>query len=121
LERLGLERLGPLLEQSSRWDVTLSEEEQQSLVFARVLLHSPAWLIIDEALEALEEQVIPKVGDILATDLKGAGVLYIGRPGVQDVDFGRVLHLVNATEGDATASQPPTSTAAADHALPAIP
>ena len=42
LERLGLERLVPLLDQSRRWDQDLSEDEQQTLAFARALLHAPA-------------------------------------------------------------------------------
>jgi putative ATP-binding cassette transporter len=99
LERLGLERLTPMLEETRRWEGVLSEEEQQSLAFARALLHAPAWLVIDEALEALEEDALPRVREILTQDLKNAGVLYIGRTGAQDSMFGRVIHLVNDPEG----------------------
>jgi putative ATP-binding cassette transporter len=99
LERLGLERLAPMLEESRRWDGVLSDEEQQSLVFARALLHAPDWLVIDEALEALDEGALPRVREILTQDLKHAGVLYIGRTGAQDPLFGRVIHLVNDPEG----------------------
>jgi vitamin B12/bleomycin/antimicrobial peptide transport system ATP-binding/permease protein len=99
LERLGLERLAPMLEESRRWEGVLSDEEQQSLVFARALLHAPDWLVIDEALEALDEDALPRVREILAQDLKRAGVLYIGRTGAQDSTFGRVIHLVNDPEG----------------------
>jgi putative ATP-binding cassette transporter len=99
LERLGLERLTPILEETRRWEGVLSDEEQQSLAFARALLHAPAWLVIDEALEALEEAALPRVREILTQDLKHAGVLYIGRTGAQDPIFGRVIHLVNDPEG----------------------
>jgi vitamin B12/bleomycin/antimicrobial peptide transport system ATP-binding/permease protein len=99
LERLGLERLTPMLEETRRWDGVLSDEEQQSLAFARALLHAPAWLVIDEALEALEEDALRRVREILTQDLKHAGVLYIGRTGAQDSIFGRVIHLVNDPEG----------------------
>jgi vitamin B12/bleomycin/antimicrobial peptide transport system ATP-binding/permease protein len=99
LERLGLERLTPMLEETRRWEGVLSDEEQQSLAFARALLHAPAWLVIDEALEALEETALPRVRKILTEDLKHAGVLYIGRTGAQDSIFGRVIHLVNDPEG----------------------
>src|SRR5580698_3715054 len=99
LERLGLERLTPMLEETRRWEGVLSEEEQQSLAFARALLHAPAWLVIDEALEALDEDALPRVREILTQDLKNAGVLYIGRTGAQDPMFGRVIHLVNDPEG----------------------
>jgi putative ATP-binding cassette transporter len=99
LERLGLERLRPMLEETRRWEGVLTEEEQQSLAFARALLHAPAWLVIDEALEALDEDALPRVREILTQDLKNAGVLYIGRTGAQDSIFGRVIHLVNDPEG----------------------
>ncbi len=95
LERLGLERLAPMLDESQRWDNVLSEGERGSLAFVRALLHEPAWLIIDEALEALEEETVPKVIDILTKDLEHTGVLYIGRSGAQDGFFRRTLHLVN--------------------------
>jgi putative ATP-binding cassette transporter len=99
LERLGLERLTPMLEETRRWEGVLSEEEQQSLAFALALLHAPAWLVIDEALEALDEESLPRVREILTQDLKDTGVLYIGRTGAQDSMFGRVIHLVNDPEG----------------------
>jgi putative ATP-binding cassette transporter len=99
LERLGLERLTPLLEETRRWETVLSDGEQQSLAFARALLHAPAWLVIDEALEELEADASPRVRDILTQDLKRTAILYIGRAGAQDSVFGRVIHLVNDPEG----------------------
>jgi vitamin B12/bleomycin/antimicrobial peptide transport system ATP-binding/permease protein len=99
LERLGLERLTPMLEEARRWETVLSDGEQQSLAFARALLHAPAWLVIDEALEALEEDASPRVRGILTEDLKDTAILYIGRSGAHDMLFGRVIHLVNDPEG----------------------
>jgi vitamin B12/bleomycin/antimicrobial peptide transport system ATP-binding/permease protein len=99
LERLGLTRLTPMLEETRRWESVLSDEEQECLAFARVLLHAPAWLIIDEALEALEDDATPRVREMLTQELKNTGVLYIGRSGAQDVLFGRAIHLVNDPEG----------------------
>jgi vitamin B12/bleomycin/antimicrobial peptide transport system ATP-binding/permease protein len=95
LERLGLERLTPMLDESRRWEAVLSDGEHQSLAFARALLHAPSWLIIDEAIEALEADTVPKVIDILSKDLEHTGVLYIGRSGAHDSLFRRTLHLVN--------------------------
>ncbi len=42
LDRVGLQRLTPMLEQSRRWDRELNWEEQQSLMFARLLIHATA-------------------------------------------------------------------------------
>jgi putative ATP-binding cassette transporter len=106
LSRLGLERLAPMLDESQRWESMLSDGEHQSLQFARALLHSPAWLIVDDALEALEEDQIPKVVEIFREDLARTGVLYIGRGGAHDSLFERKLHLVNgvAPEGSLSPS-----------------
>src|SRR5450755_976082 len=38
--RLGLRRLVPMLDMSRRWDRELSDDEQQSLIFARLLIHA---------------------------------------------------------------------------------
>jgi putative ATP-binding cassette transporter len=99
LERLGLERLTPMLDESRRWDVALNEAEQQSLAFARALLHAPAWLVIDETLESLEQEQDPRVSEVLSKDLAETGILYIGRAGAHDVLFRRTLHLVDDDAG----------------------
>jgi vitamin B12/bleomycin/antimicrobial peptide transport system ATP-binding/permease protein len=105
LKRLGLDRLAPMIEESRRWDAVLSDGEQQSLVFARALLHAPAWLVIEEALAGLEEDALPRVAQVLTEDLKNTGVLYIGRSGVHDALFGRAVHLVNDADGLRLAAQ----------------
>ena len=48
LERLGVDRLVPMLDQSRRWDRILGDGEQQSLAFARAVIHAPPWLLIDQ-------------------------------------------------------------------------
>jgi putative ATP-binding cassette transporter len=55
LERLGLDRLVPMLDQSRRWDRILSEGEKQSLAFARAVIHAPSWLLIEEVLDTLDD------------------------------------------------------------------
>jgi putative ATP-binding cassette transporter len=114
LERLGLERLSPMLDESHRWESVLSDGEHQSLAFARALLHAPAWLIIDEAIDGLEADAVPRVTDLLTKELARTGVLYIGRTGAQDGLFGRTLHLVDdARRSVGTAPARHASTAAA--------
>jgi vitamin B12/bleomycin/antimicrobial peptide transport system ATP-binding/permease protein len=94
LARLKLDRLVPLLDVSHRWDHELSEDEQQTLAFARVVLHAPPWILIDEVLDALEEDARQAVLDIFAKDLEHTGVIHIGRADAHDHLFSRVLHLV---------------------------
>ena len=94
LARLKLDRLVPLLDVSRRWDHELSEDEQQTLAFARVVLHAPPWILIDEVLDALEDDARQAVLDIFTTDLQHTGVIHIGRAEAHDHLFSRVLHLV---------------------------
>jgi putative ATP-binding cassette transporter len=95
LDRLGLERLVPLLDASRRWDRDLSEDEQQAIAFARLLLHAPRWVVIDGALDSLDAQTRERVLRLFSEDLAGSGLLYIGRSDPQRGFFSHVLHLIN--------------------------
>jgi putative ATP-binding cassette transporter len=94
LVRLKLDRLEPLMDVSRRWDHELSEDEQQTLAFARVVLHAPPWVLIDEVLDSLDENARRCVLDLFAKDLPHTGVIHIGRADAHDHLFSRVLHLV---------------------------
>jgi putative ATP-binding cassette transporter len=115
LERLGLDRLVPMLDQSRRWDLVLHDGEQQSLAFARAVIHAPRWILIDQVLESLDEDTCRRVCDVIAKDLAGSGVIHIGRTTLRNDLFGRVLHLVKDPqtfwfhpEGDLEPSAPPS-------------
>ena len=94
LERLALVHLVPLLDMTRRWDRELNEDERHRVVFARALLHAPPWMMIDAALDALDEHTRIRVLDVLGSDLKRTGIIYIGRAADRDGSFGRTLHLV---------------------------
>jgi putative ATP-binding cassette transporter len=94
LQLLGLRRLVPMLAMSRRWDRELSDDEQHSLAFARVVLHAPPWVIVDEVLDSIDEQARERVINIFATDLKRTGIINIGRGKARDPVFARVLHLI---------------------------
>lgn len=94
LVRLKLDRLVPMLDLDHRWDRELSEDEQQTLTFARVVLHSPPWVLIDEVLDSLDEDARQEILDIFIADLPQTGIIHIGRADGRDHLFSRVLHLV---------------------------
>jgi putative ATP-binding cassette transporter len=94
LARLGLESLEPLLDVAKRWDRELSEDEQQRLAFATLLLHAPHWVLIDEVLDALDDDSLQRVSEVLTRDLQRTGIIYIGRAETQDRLFSRVVHLI---------------------------
>jgi vitamin B12/bleomycin/antimicrobial peptide transport system ATP-binding/permease protein len=93
LSRGGLDRLIPSLDRVARWDRVLSEDEQQSLAFARLSLLNPRWVVVDQALDGMEDEALERVLDILRNDLKDAAVIYIGRRMRHDGMFSRVLCL----------------------------
>jgi len=94
LDRLGLQRLTPMLDLSRRWDRELSEDDQQSLMFARLLIHAPRWVLIDEVLDSLDEETRMRALDIFSKDLQDTAVIHIGRIDGSDPMFTRVLHLI---------------------------
>ena len=94
LQLLGLRRLVPMLAKTGRWDRELSDDEQQSLAFARVVMHAPPWVLIDEVLDSIDEEIRERVINIFATELKGTGIIHIGRGRARDPLFARVLHLI---------------------------
>ena len=94
LRRLKLQRLVPMLDRAGHWQQELSEEELTGLVFARVVLHNPEWLVIDEILGTADADTLATVRDVLAKELQHSAVIHIGRQVTDDHTFGRVLHLV---------------------------
>jgi vitamin B12/bleomycin/antimicrobial peptide transport system ATP-binding/permease protein len=100
LSRLGLERLAPLLDVTSRWDRELSQDEQISLAFARIVLQKPAWVLVDDTFGSLDDETLERVIDVFANELARTGLINIGRAAqARDPLFSRVLHLVKAPAG----------------------
>ena len=62
-KRVGLEHLIDRIEDEAPWDQTLSGGEKQRLAFARIFLHSPDIIVLDEATAALD----PNSQDALMT------------------------------------------------------
>jgi putative ATP-binding cassette transporter len=96
LYRLGLERLVPSLDETQRWDRELSQDEQLCLVFARIVLQSPPWLLIDGTLGTLDDDVRELVVDVLTKELKDTGIIHIGGAAEAQPLFSTLLHLVRA-------------------------
>ncbi|HWF98745.1 MAG TPA: ABC transporter ATP-binding protein/permease [Steroidobacteraceae bacterium] len=95
LRRLGLERLVPMLDETARWDHTLNEDEQQAVAFARLMLHVPRWILVDEALDSIDLQTRERIVDLFSRELAESALIYIGRADPKGGFFSRVLHLVN--------------------------
>jgi putative ATP-binding cassette transporter len=97
LERLGLERLVPMLDSTRRWDRELSQDEQISLAFSRIVLQKPLWALIDDTLGSLDDETLERVVDVFANELEDTTIINVGRAQqARDPLFTRVLHLVKA-------------------------
>ncbi|MEJ1159131.1 ABC transporter ATP-binding protein/permease [Prosthecomicrobium sp. N25] len=56
LAEAGIAHLGAALEREGRWDRNLSLDEQQALAFARLMLHRPDWVFLDDAASAFDTE-----------------------------------------------------------------
>ena len=97
--RWDLQPIASLLDLSARWENVLTEDEQQLLVFARLLLHKPDWVVIDEALDFLEEDARRQILAMLGNELPNSTIIHIGRSEAGDHFFTRVLHLIKDPHG----------------------
>ncbi len=105
LTRVGLERLVDQLPVRERWDRVLSLGEQQRLAFARLMLHQPKWIFMDEATAALDEANQDAMMQLVLDEMPGAALISIGhRPGLEAFHT-RTLKLRRA-EGGARLSRP---------------
>ena len=107
LERVDLDNLVPSLDRSERWDRQLPLDEQQRLAFARVLLHRPRWVVLDDATGALGEEHRRLVLSIFEQELAGSAVIRLGRDPAVDRFRGRVLHIVERPGGPCLISDLP--------------
>jgi putative ATP-binding cassette transporter len=78
LERVGLGHLVERLEDEEPWDQILSGGEKQRIAFARLLLHRPEIVVLDEATAALDPASQDKMMEILTEDLGATTIVSVG-------------------------------------------
>ena len=105
LYRLGVERLALMLDETRRWDRELSQDEQMGLVFARMLIQSPPWVLVDGTFGSLDDDVLEVVMDVFRKELKDTGIIHIGGPGEAHPLFSTVLHLIKSPSAADAARQ----------------
>ena len=97
-QSVDLPHLSSELDRHANWDNELTNDEAQRLAFARLLLHKPHWICIDQALDGLSEAERKKILTIFGAELADAAVISFN-----DIDLcagfsTRTLHLVQASE-----------------------
>jgi ABC-type uncharacterized transport system fused permease/ATPase subunit len=94
LERTGLARHAKDLDETRRWDRELREDEQMALSLARVALHAPDWVVLDDTFSAMEDETLERVIELFTRDLTQTTIIHIGRSTQAHLPlFARVLHL----------------------------
>lgn len=77
LERVELGDLAEDLGLSENWEKALTREQQQRLGFARLLLHRPHWILLQEALDSLDPEGEARMMQALVDELPDAAILTI--------------------------------------------
>jgi putative ATP-binding cassette transporter len=95
LARVGLGRFVALLDRKQRWDKDLELGEQQCLAFARLLLHKPRWVLIDDAMSALDDERRRTMLSIFERELAGAALIITGRSPAHNGFYTRTLRLLH--------------------------
>ena len=107
LMRCGLEHLIPRIDETDKWSSLLSDGEQQRLAFARVLIHPPDILIMDEPTSSLDELSQFRMMEYMRDLLPDTMVIHAGhRPGLERF-HDRVIHLVREMRDEPATTQGP--------------
>ena len=93
LRRVGLGDWAGHLGVVENWDSVFSVAQQQRLSFARMLLHRPDWIFLSDATNALDAAAQREMAELLAKEFPSATVVAVGRAGMFDGFFQRVLHV----------------------------
>jgi putative ATP-binding cassette transporter len=78
LDKVGLGHLKDRLEEDAPWDQTLSGGEKQRLTVARVLLHRPDIIVLDEATAALDPKSQDELMKLLSDAMEGLTIISVG-------------------------------------------
>lgn len=84
LECVGLLRLVPRLDERDNWGQVLPQRVQQQLGFARIILHRPAWVFMEEATDAFDPKGERLILEMLFRELPNITLLNISfHPGLR--------------------------------------
>ena len=78
LDLCHLPHLSNVLDRSDNWAQSLSLGEQQRVAFARILLHRPDYVFLDEATASVEEEIEEMLYQLIRSHLSHAAVISVG-------------------------------------------
>jgi putative ATP-binding cassette transporter len=77
-KHVGLSHLVDKIEDEAPWDQTLSGGEKQRLAFARIFLHNPDIIVLDEATAALDPESQDKLMELLSQQPEETTLVSVG-------------------------------------------
>lgn len=101
LRAVGLERLTGSLDRVASWSEELNTDELRLVAFARLSLHRPDWVIIDEAFDTIDAAAHERVRAMFEGELASTGVVYFGPARQSGGLFDRTVHLAKDKRGPA--------------------
>jgi vitamin B12/bleomycin/antimicrobial peptide transport system ATP-binding/permease protein len=107
---VGLEHLKAELDIEDRWDRRLTDDEKQSLAFARVVLQKPDWVVANDALDILNPTSRMRIREILQGALSHIGIINIGHDVPETGVYHYKVRLVRDPHGPAFDSDRATQT-----------
>jgi putative ATP-binding cassette transporter len=99
LDRVGLGHLAERLNEADTWEQILTSGEQQRLGFARLLLHRPKWIFLQEATDALDPEGERKLMQLLIDEFPTATIMTVGFHADLETYHQRKLTMTPTPEG----------------------
>lgn len=94
LAEVGLNELIEHLEETDNWTSSLTREQQQRLGAARVLLHKPKWILLQESLDSLGPEAEVAMLRMILQQLPAAAILNITKEPNAEVLHQRIIELL---------------------------
>jgi vitamin B12/bleomycin/antimicrobial peptide transport system ATP-binding/permease protein len=99
LKLVGLAHIADKLSEEGPWDQTLSGGEKQRLAIARILLHNPDIVVLDEATAALDPKSQDALMDLLVTRSPNTTIVSVGHRPELEAFHTRKLTLARRRDG----------------------
>ena len=77
----------------------MTDDEKQCLAFARVVLQRPGWVVVNDALDALDPTSRERIRTLFSNELAEIGMINIGHDQPETGFYLRKLHLVMDSGG----------------------
>ena len=96
-----LENLIPRLNETAAWSDQLSPGEQQRVAFARVLIHKPDWVFLDETTSMLDLANEAHMYNLLKTQLPNCSIISVSHRPTLDTFHDHVINVTRYSAGAA--------------------